>query len=91
MEKINFETFKNECKKWQGETVCVQIKNIIETAKIIENAEIIVNTNRILISNYKNDEINIDTNYISNFYKENKKLKCELDSFVDIYIYKKET
>ena len=46
-----------------------------------------VNSNRILISNDNQNEININANYISNFYIENEKIKCELDNIAEIYIY----
>lgn len=87
MEKINFQEFKGECKKLQGKNVCIKISKILETTKEIENAQIVVNTNRIFISNENNNEINININYVSNFYKEHKELKCELDNWLEISIY----
>ncbi len=87
MNKISFEEFKENCKKLQGKNICIKIAKIIETTKEIEQAQVIVNDNRILIANEKNDEININKNYISNFYQEQETLKCELDNWMEILIY----
>lgn len=86
MEKINLKEFKDECKKLQGKNMNIKISKIIETTIKIENAQIIINSNRILISNEAYKEINIDINYVSNFLKENKTLKLQLDTLLAISI-----
>ena len=88
MNKINFEEFKRECKKLQGRNICIKISKIIETTKKINDAQIVINSNRILISGENSNEININPNYISNFYQEQEMLKCELDNWLEVLIYK---
>lgn len=89
MNKISYEEFKTECKKLQEKTVCLKISKIIETTKEIDQAQILMNDNRILISNEKNNEINLNKNYISNFYQQQETLKCEFDNWLEILIYEK--
>lgn len=87
MRKINFEEFKNELKQLQEKDILIQISKIIDITKRIRKAQIIINSNRIFISDENNEEINIDINNISNFYKEDEKLKCEFDNWLEILIY----
>lgn len=82
MEEITFDDFKNKIQKFQGKDLYLLIKTMIKATIIIEKCKIVINNYRIVFTDGKELDIEIDVEPISKVesskYGNVFELKCDV-------------
>jgi len=89
MKKIDYIEFKKIINNLKNKNVLIKIETLIKTEIYIENVQITLNKYLLRIFNSENKKIDIDINYVANFYNDEKNLKLEFDAIGYILIKQK--
>lgn len=88
MEKIDFNGFKKHAKELEKSDICLQLQMMVKTEIKLEKVEVSIENYTLTLCSKYGKKIEIDLNYVANFYANQETLKLELDSIGSIIIYK---
>lgn len=90
MKKIRYKETKEILRHFNGKTILINIMGIITQTINIQNSKIHFYKNKLIINEYQTEKINIDINWVANFYsnKDNTIVKLEFDQtgYIEIHI-----
>lgn len=88
IKRIDYIQFKNNLENMKNKELLIDIQTMIQTKIIIRKTKMSINKYSLSLFNDEKQKINIDINYVANFYmdEEQKIIKLELDAIGYIMI-----
>lgn len=90
MKKIRYKETKEILRRFNGKTILINIMGIITQTINIQHSKIHFYKNKLIINEYQTEKLNIDINWVANFYsnKDNTIVKLEFDQtgYIEIHI-----